>query len=143
MQLSGSCHCGNITFSLTVQPAPTELRASACTCSFCTKHGAVWTAHPSGSLKVLVREPTLVAKYAFATRTAMFHVCSRCGVAPVVTSKIEGRLYAVVSVNALEGVDPSLFRHLSVSFDGESEQARLARRMQNWIGTVEYVESGP
>lgn len=49
----------------------------------------------------------------------------------------------MVSVNALECVDPALFRHKSVSFDGESEPARLARRMQNWIGTVEYVESGP
>lgn len=62
MQFPGSCHCGNITFSLTVQPAPTELRASACSCSFCTKHGAVWTAHPSGSLKVHVKEPALVSK---------------------------------------------------------------------------------
>lgn len=142
MQFPGSCHCGNITFSLTVQPAPTELRASACSCSFCTKHGAVWTAHPSGALKVQVKEPALVSRYSFATKTAQFHVCSRCGVAPVVTSKIEGRLYAVVSVNALEGVDPSLFRHKPVSFDGESVPARLARRQQHWIADVEYIESG-
>ena len=76
------------------------------------------------------------------TKTATFHICSKCGVVPVVTSEIEGRHYAVVSVHALEGVDPSLLRVASATFDGESEQARLARRMRNWIGNVEYIISG-
>lgn len=142
MLIHGSCHCRNISFSLALQPAPTELRASACSCSFCAKHGAVWTSHPSGDLKVHVKEPRLVSKYAFATKTAQFHVCSQCGVVPLVISQIDGRLYAVVSVNALEAVERSLFRHASVSFDGESEEARLARRKRHWIANVEYVESG-
>jgi hypothetical protein len=54
----------------------------------------------------------------------------------VVTSRIEGRLYAVVSVNALEGLDPALLRHAPATFDGESEPARLSRRQRNWIPTV-------
>lgn len=142
MLLPGRCHCGNISFSLAVLPDPTELRASACTCSFCSKHGAVWTAHPAGVLKVEVEASALVARYSFATKTAQFHACSCCGVVPLVTSRIESRLYAVVSVNALEGVDRSLFRHQPVSFDGESEAARLARRRQHWIADVEYIEGG-
>jgi hypothetical protein len=60
---------------------------------------------------------------------------------PVVTSRIGGRLYAVVSVNAFEGVEPSLFRRMPATFEGESEEARLARRTRNWIAKVEYVES--
>jgi hypothetical protein len=47
----------------------------------------------------------------------------------------------VVSVNALEGVDPLLFQHSSASFEGESEEVRLARRQRNWIADVEYVEA--
>ena len=31
-------------------------------------------------------------------------MCTACGVVPVVTSRIDGRLYAVVSVNAFENV---------------------------------------
>lgn len=142
MLIHGSCHCRNIELSLALQPAPAEIRASACSCSFCTKHGATWTAHPSGALKVHVSEPELVSKYDFATKTAQFHICAKCGVVPVVISQIEGRLYAVVNVNALEGVDRSFFRHASVSFDYESKEARIARRKRHWIANVEYVESG-
>ena len=66
----------------------------------------------------------------------------RCGVVPVVTSRIDGRLYAVVSVHAFEGVPPALLRHASATFDAESEDARLARRKRNWIADVEFVAGG-
>jgi len=142
MLIAGRCHCGNIAFALTWEPDPSEIPARACTCSFCTKHGGVWTSTSTGSLKVTVRNPSLVSKYAFGTKTAQFHICSVCGIVPVVTSRIEGRLYAVVGVNAFEGVEPSLLRHAPARFEGESEEARLARRKRNWIANVEYRENG-
>jgi len=142
MLISGRCHCGNITFALAWKPEPAEIPVRACTCSFCTKHGGVWTSCLTGSLKVSVRDPALVSRYSFGTRTAEFHICSQCGIVPVVTSRIEGRLYAVVSVTAFEGVEPSLLRRAPASFDGESEEVRLARRAKNWIGDVEFVARG-
>lgn len=142
MLIHGQCHCGNIAFTLTWEPDPVEIQVRACTCSFCTKHGGVWASHPGGQLKVVVTDPALVSRYAFGTRTAEFHVCARCGVVPVVTSRIGGRLYAVVSANAFEGVDPSLLRHGSASFDGEGTDSRLARRARNWIADVEYIGHG-
>ena len=142
MLINGKCHCGNLSFSLTWEPDPAEIPVRACTCSFCVKHGGIWTSNPGGALKVVVKDPSLVSKYAFGTRTAEFHTCARCGIVPVVTSRIEGRLYAVVSVNAFEGVDPSLLRRSSANFDGERQESRLARRARNWIGNVEYSESG-
>jgi hypothetical protein len=142
MLIHGKCHCGNISFALAWDPDPAEISARACGCSFCTKHGGVWTSNPKGALEVMVKDPSLVSRYAFGTRTAEFHVCVRCGVVPVVTSRIDGHLYAVVSVNAFEGVDQSLLRRAPASFDGEGNDARLARRKRNWIGKVEYVESG-
>jgi hypothetical protein len=142
MVIPGQCHCGNISFRLAWEPEPVEIPARACTCSFCTKHGGVWTSCPTGSLKVSVQDPARVSKYAFGTRTAVFHICTSCGVVPVVTSRIHGRLYAVVSVHAFDGVDASLLRPVSSSFDDESEQARLARRTRNWIGNVDYFEAG-
>ena len=141
MLICGSCHCGNISFALTWVPEPSEIPARACTCSFCSKHGGVWTSCPTGSLKVTVRDPSLVSKYAFGTKTAEFHICSRCGIVPVVTSRIDDHLYAVVSVNAFERVAPSLLRRASATFEEESEESRLARRKLNWIANVEYVES--
>ncbi|MGE5202194.1 MAG: GFA family protein [Acidobacteriota bacterium] len=142
MLIHGSCHCGNISFALTWEPDPLEIPARACGCSFCSKHGGVWTSNPNGSLSVKVAEPTLVSKYAFGTRTAEFHICSRCGVVPVVTSQIDNQLYAVVSVNAFEGIEPSRLRHAPANFDGEIEEVRLARRKRNWIASVRYAESG-
>lgn len=142
MVITGKCHCGNISFALRWEPEPSEIPARVCTCSFCIKHGGVWTSCPTGSLKVSVAEPLNVSKYAFGTKTAMFHICAKCGVVSVVISEIDGRLYAVVNVHAFEGVDVSLLRLASATYEGESEQARLARRTRNWIGNVEFVEAG-
>jgi len=141
MRISGSCHCGNITFSLDWRPEPAEIPARACSCSFCLKHGGLWTSCPTGSLRITIRQPGLASRYSFGTRTAEFHVCSSCGVVPVVTSRIDGRLYAVVSVNAFQDVDPALLKRAAAKYDGESESARLARRKLNWIADVE-VQAG-
>jgi hypothetical protein len=142
MLIHGKCHCGNIAFALTWEPEPAEIPARACSCSYCTKHGGVRTSHPKAALEVVVKEPSLVSKYAFGTRTAEFHLCTRCGIVPLATSRIDDGLYAVVSVNAFENVDPLLLRRTSTSFEGEETENRLARRKRNWIANVKYVERG-
>ena len=140
MLIFGRCHCGNISFTLDWEPDPTEIPARACGCSFCTRHGGVWTSCPTGSLRLRIVQPEHASRYSFGTKTAEFHVCTVCGVVPVVTSLIDGRLYAVVNVNAFEGVDPALLRRAPVSFEGEDEAGRLARRKRNWIADVAYRE---
>jgi len=140
MLIKGKCHCGNIAFELHWEGAPEEIPARACSCSFCVRHGGVWTAHPGSRLVVTVRDAALVSRYAFGTETATFHVCSRCGVVPVVTSEIAGRLYAVVNVNAFEGIDETWLRRASSNVEGEGVEARLARRARNWIADVRVVE---
>ena len=142
MLITGSCRCGNICFVLRWEPEPAEIPARACSCSFCARHGGVWTSCPTGSLDVTVRDPSLESRYVFGTKTAQFHICSRCGVAPVVTSRIDGHLYAVVNVNAFDDVDAFLLRRVPAAFDRESEEARLARRKRNWIGRVNYSAAG-
>jgi len=137
MLITGSCHCANIRFTLDWQPEPDEIPARACGCSFCVKHGGVWTSCPAGKLRIEVRRPERVTRYVFGTRTAEFHVCSDCGAVPVVTSRIAGRVYAVVSVNAFDNVEPGRIKRTPASFDGEGEADRLARRQRNWIGSVE------
>jgi hypothetical protein len=57
---------------------------------------------------------------------------------PVVTSRIDGRLYAVVSVNAFENVEPALLLRAPATFEGEDEQDRLSRRKRNWIADVQF-----
>lgn len=136
MLISGRCHCGNIAFTLDWKPEPTEIPARACTCTFCTKHGGVWTSCPTGSLSIVVRNPSQVSRYAFGTETADFHICTQCGVVPVVTSEIDGKLFAVVNVNTFENVDASLLNHSSSTLGDETSDQRLGRRQRNWIGNV-------
>jgi hypothetical protein len=138
MLINGKCHCGNISFTLSWEPDPTEIPTRACGCTFCLKHGGVWTSNPRGALKVKVDDPARVTRYQFGTRTAEFHICTGCGIVPVVTSRVEGHLYAVVSVNAFEGIEPSLLRRAPANFDGEGTGDRLARRKRNWIANVEF-----
>ena len=138
MLIHGRCHCGNIAFQLEWN-GPQEIPARACGCSFCVKHGGVWTSHPGSRLTVTLDDSDLVSKYAFGTRTATFHVCSRCGAVPLVTSDIDDHLYAVVNVNVLENVDPSSLRHAPANFEGEDVESRLARRKRNWIADVRFA----
>ena len=50
----------------------------------------------------------LFSTYSFGTKTAEFHVCSRCGIVPVVTSAIEGScLRGCECRNAFDNVDLS------------------------------------
>ncbi len=136
MKIEGKCHCGNFTYVLRWPGEGTKIPVRACSCTFCTKHGGTYTSHSDAELAAVVRDEALVSRYRFGTRTAEFYLCSRCGVAPFVTSMIEDNLYAVVNVNSFEGIDPSCFSRAVTDFDGETTESRLDRRKRNWIPSV-------
>jgi hypothetical protein len=136
MRIPGKCHCGNVAFHLEGEGDPPEIPARACGCTFCQKHGGVWTSNPKSRLDATVGDASQVSRYEFGSRTATFHVCARCGTVPFATCEIDGRIYAVVNVNALEEVDPSWLRRSPADFEGETLDARLARRKRNWIADV-------
>lgn len=141
-KLRGSCHCGNISFELAWPGDEGPIPARRCGCTFCVKHGGVWTSNPAGALAVRLADPARVSRYEFGTGTADFLVCARCGAVPLVISRIEGRDYAVVNVNTFDGADAARIQIAPASFDGEEVSGRLARRMRNWIGDVR-IEEGP
>ena len=143
MLINGGCHCGNIALELEWGGDPAEIPARACGCSFCVKHGGVWTSDPKSRLAATLRDSSQVSKYTFGTGTATFYVCARCGAVPLVTSDIANHLYAVVNVNALDDVDPAALRRTSANFEGEDIGSRLARRTRNWIADVRIVGDVP
>lgn len=142
MQFHGACHCGGIRFVLTWPAAPQPLPARRCGCSFCQKHGAAWTSHPTARLEVQWRDPARVTAYAFGTRTARFHLCQDCGVVPLVSCDIDGRSHAVVNALTLDGSPPLDLSALAGSLDQEDLATRLARRARNWIPEVRFT-TGP
>ena len=139
MLIHGKCHCGNIAFVLEWPEALSKIVARECSCTFCVKHGGCWTANPAAKLSVTVRQAAGTSRYAFGTETAAFHICTCCGAVPFVTSEIDNHLYAVVNVNTFENFDSSRLYRQSADFDGEDQDARLARRQRNWIGNVHMV----
>jgi hypothetical protein len=138
MLIRGQCHCGNIAFDLEWDDDPPVIPARACGCTFCVKHGGVWTSNPRARLTVAVADAGRVSNYEFGTRTALFHVCSHCGAVPLVTSEIDRHVYGVVNVNTFENVDVAWLRPSAASFEGEDTAARLARRQRNWIPDVRF-----
>jgi len=138
MLIHGSCHCGNLSFELVWPVASETIAARACSCTFCVKHGARWTANAAAGLTIHRKDASLVEAYAFGTKTADFQVCKVCGVVACSTSLIDGKLYAVVNVNTFDDFDTSRLVVGDVDFDGEEEPARLARRTANWIGDVRF-----
>jgi|SRR5215472_5355823 hypothetical protein len=131
-RIHGSCHCGNIRFTFDwPDPQPT-IPVRACGCGHCSKHRAVWTSHPDGRFYLRIADASQVTRYRFGTKTADFHVCSTCGVVPIVTCVIDGARYAVVNANTFDNVDNSLLAETATNFDGETRENRLARRRHNW-----------
>ena len=133
--IQGRCHCGNISFSLAWDPEPAEIPARACGCTFCQKHGGVWTSNPRGALSVTVKDPSLRSIYNFGTQTADFHVCARCGMYCAAVYREGDRGWAVVNVNVL--LHPAFDRPPQVvSYEGETAEARIARRKRMWTPLV-------
>jgi hypothetical protein len=141
MQIKGKCHCGNIQFRLEWPGELSNIPARACSCSFCRRHGNVWTSSPDAALIATVANRDLVSRYSFETATASFFVCMTCGVVPLATSKIAGHLFAVVNTNVFEGLPDSALRYSPSAFGGEDLKVRLARRKENWISNVRITSS--
>jgi len=141
--INGGCHCGTIRYDLTWPLPGPGIPARACSCEFCTKHRGTYTSHPEAKLEAVIADESMLSAYSFATGTAEFSVCRRCGVVPFVTSRIDGRLYAVVNVNTFENGGPLALTETVSDFDGESVEERLARRAGTWIPrvSIEYRES--
>lgn len=131
-RIDGSCHCGNIRFAFHRPHGDGTIPVRLCGCTFCVKHGGRWTSHPNGSFTLLISDRSRATVYQFGTRSADFHVCSTCGVAPIVTCLIDGRRYAVVNANAFEGIDRSALIEARADFEGELLDVRMARRLRNW-----------
>ena len=128
----GGCHCGNIRFWFDWSAQVENIPVRACGCSFCTKHGAVWTSHPEGQFQLQIIDPFQAKRYQFGTKTADIHIYTNCGIPPITTCTIDGRDYAVLNSNTFENVDRSMFDQSPTNFDDESVGDRQARRQRNW-----------
>jgi hypothetical protein len=133
--LRGSCHCGNVEFTLFTEKSPDELVPRRCSCTMCRRHGGSYISDPDARLVLRYGDPSLLSLYRFGHGTAQWIICSRCGVLTAVICEIDKRLRAVVRVQSM--LDHKFAPETSTDFDDETVAGRLERRAKNWIGTVE------
>lgn len=144
--IEGGCHCRAVRYALhwpVSEGSETSpvIPARRCGCSYCTRIDGVWTSHPRARLVVRHDSNDELIKYRFATGTADFLVCSRCGITALVTCDMDEQRYAVVNVNTFDAHEGRFTLELSDSnFDGEVVGDRLKRRKARWIGTVEWEQ---
>lgn len=142
MRFHGKCHCGNISFTYDMPNGTDKLPVRICDCSFCRKHGGLYTSQPDAMLTVALEDKDQITRYRFGTKTADYYVCGQCGANPFVTCAIDDSLFAIVNINCLEDLNAEQLVPAPVDFEGESIQNRIARRKQNWVGEVKFVSPG-
>ena len=74
MTLKGSCHCGATRFAIAEAPA----KVARCTCSFCSKRGALWAYYRPEQF-ALTTARDRVSTYQWRSYTVEHHHCAICG----------------------------------------------------------------
>ncbi|MBD2108337.1 GFA family protein [Nodosilinea sp. FACHB-13] len=74
MAIAGSCHCGRTAFRIEGD-IPEQL--TRCTCSFCSKRGALWAYYQPDQFQVVT--PTDDAVYRWQSKLVAHHFCPTCG----------------------------------------------------------------
>jgi len=100
-QLSGGCHCGNITVSVELTRDTGAYHPRACDCDFCRKHGAEWVSDPDGSLRIQLRAERDASRYTQGAGIAEMLLCRTCGVLVAALWR-EQQLHGVVNASVLD-----------------------------------------
>jgi hypothetical protein len=130
MRHTGSCHCGAVGI---VFETGGPLSPRACQCGFCRRHGARSVSDPDGKAILSFSEEPIL--YRFGAATADFILCRRCGAYVGATMGQEGEAFATLNLNAFDDPHPELDA-VPVRYNGESAEARLARRRERWTPLV-------
>lgn len=113
VRLDGSCHCGSVRFTVTLNEGFASARR--CSCSLCRMRGAVAVTSTPADFRITEGLAKL-STYRFNTRTAEHYFCSVCG---IYTHHKRRSNPHQLGVNAacLDGVSPFDFQELIV-YDG-------------------------
>jgi hypothetical protein len=112
--VSGSCHCGKVTFE--VEGAPAE--ALECNCSHCSRKGFLLWFVPREHLRTGTSIDQL-ASYRFNRHVIDHRFCPDCGCAPFsLGTAPDGKETAAINIRCLEGIDLTEVKRVPV--DGRS-----------------------
>lgn len=100
MSLHGSCHCGNVTF--TVEGTPEKV--FECNCSYCSRKGWLIWMVPRSMLNIKSGADGLET-YLFNKREREHKFCPTCGVPPFSFAEFNGIPMAAVNARCLTDFD--------------------------------------
>ena len=100
---TGSCQCGNVSFTLTLPKPLNTFTPRACDCDYCTSHGAMYVSHPLGNLSF--NSKTIIDKESQGSRQAIFHKCRNCHQLIGVSCNIDGQERGTINANLLDNKD--------------------------------------
>jgi hypothetical protein len=128
----GGCHCGNLRWTLSSALAASELPVRACQCGFCRRQGALSTSDRQGELAFAARDRNAAIRYRFATNSAEFLICARCGIYVGAQMEAAGHGYGIANLRTLEGGGDFAGRAQAMDYSTEDADARRARRISRW-----------
>ncbi len=128
----GACHCGAVGYEYRTALATAAWPVRACQCTFCVKHGAMYTSDPVGSVRFAGDDPSRLVRYRFGQHTADFVFCGRCGSYLGAMTEEDGKRLAVLNLRAMEPMPADLPAPQPMSYDGESKTDRNSRRSARW-----------
>ena len=126
MKHTGRCHCGAIRIRFETER---PLAPRACQCTFCRRHGARSVSDPDGAATFTLSVDPI--RYRFAAKTADYLICRRCGIYVGAMARLGGTDLVTLNLNAFDDPRPEL-AGAPVSYDGESEETKEARRQGRW-----------
>lgn len=127
----GSCHCGNLRWTLRSELSVAQLPVRTCGCGFCRKHGLLTTSDPEGEMDFKLSNQASVIRYRFGTATADFLICVNCGVYVGAQMEEAGHYHAIANLRTLESAG-ELGTVQPMDYSHESESERRARRANRW-----------
>jgi len=129
-RVEASCHCGDLRFVLTTSRSPADLAYRVCGCDHCSRRRPIYTSDPAGAVAFDVAPGASLLRYRFATATADFISCARCGCLAAALCLIDDRPFAVVNATLFR--ERATSTPATIDASGESAEARLLRRARTW-----------
>ena len=130
MTYRGACHCEATGFAYDTAIAPAQWSIRACACRFCRSHGAATTSDPAGSLALICRDRSQLVRYRFGLGVTEFWLCRGCGTY-LGAATADGR-FGIINTHALLDRSLALPPAQATRYDGETAEARTARRAERW-----------
>jgi hypothetical protein len=83
-------------------------------------------------MRFTVRNRSAIIRYRFATKTADFLICAKCGVYVAAQMYQDQRYYAVANLRTLDSQADFAYKAQPMDYSGEDASARRTRRASRW-----------